>query len=65
MGRFCVRFGGSIVLWNYLMLEVKRIDRGELRGMLSSDEPRQVIHRLVVRPSKRMRERLSCLRAQP
>ena len=38
--------------------DVQRIDRGERRGMLSSGEPRRVMHRLVVRPSKQLREKL-------
>ncbi len=50
--------GGRIELQNFLVLEVQRIDRGERRGMLSSGQPRRVIHRLVVRPSKRFRARL-------
>lgn len=50
--------GGRIELQNFLILEVKRIDRGERRGMLSSGEPRRVIHRLVVRPSKQFREKI-------
>ncbi len=47
--------GGRIELENFLVLEVQRIDRGERRGMLSSGEPRRVIHRLAVRPSKRLK----------
>ncbi len=50
--------GGRIELENFLVLEVQRIDRGERRGMLSTGQPRQVIHRLVVRPSKRLKARL-------
>jgi nucleoid DNA-binding protein len=50
--------GGRIELQNFLVLEVQRIDRGERRGMLSSGEPRRVVHRLVVRPSKRLKDRL-------
>ena len=50
--------GGRIELENFLVLEVQRIDRGERRGMLSSGEPRRVIHRLIVRPSKHLREKL-------
>lgn len=50
--------GGRIELQNFLVLEVRRIDRGERRGMLSSGEPRQIIHRLVVRPGRQMRKRL-------
>jgi nucleoid DNA-binding protein len=50
--------GGRIELENFLVLDVQRIDRGERRGMLSTGEPRQVIHHLVVRPSKRLREKL-------
>jgi nucleoid DNA-binding protein len=50
--------GGRIELENFLVLEVQRIDRGERRGMLSTGEPRRVIHRLVVRPSKSLRKRL-------
>jgi len=54
--------GGRIELENFLVLEVQRIDRGERRGMLSTGEPRRVIHRLVVRPSKRLHEKLQNLR---
>lgn len=54
--------GGRIELENFLVLEVQRIDRGERRGMLSSGEPRRVIHRLVVRPSRHLRERFRKLR---
>ncbi len=50
--------GGRIELQNFLVLEVRRIDRGERRGLLSSGEPRQVIYRLVVRPSNRLRDQL-------
>ena len=50
--------GGRIELENFLVLEVQRVDRGERRGMLSTGQPRQVIHRLVVRPSKHLREKL-------
>ncbi len=50
--------GGRIELENFLVLEVQRIDRGERRGMLSSGQPRRIIHRLVVRPNKRLREKL-------
>jgi nucleoid DNA-binding protein len=50
--------GGRIELENFLVLEVQRIDRGERRGMLSTGESRQVIHHLVVRSSKRLREKL-------
>ncbi len=53
--------GGRIELQNFLVLEVQRIDRGEQRGMLSSGQPKQVIHRMVVRSGKRLRERLRCL----
>jgi nucleoid DNA-binding protein len=53
--------GGRIELQNFLVLEVQRIDRGERRGMLSTGEPRRVIHRLVVRPSKQLRERIARL----
>jgi hypothetical protein len=48
-------------LENFLVLEVQRIDRGERRGMLNTGEPRQVIHRLVVRPSKRLKTGLQRL----
>ncbi len=53
--------GGRIELENFLVLEVQRIDRGERRGMLSTGEPRREIHRLVVRPSKRLRDLLQKL----
>jgi nucleoid DNA-binding protein len=51
--------GGRIELQNFLVLEVQRIDRGERRGMLSSGEPRRVIWRLVVRPSKWLKTRIN------
>jgi nucleoid DNA-binding protein len=51
--------GGRIELQDFLVLEVKRIDRGERRGMLRSGEPRRVIHRLVVRPSKKLKARIN------
>ena len=50
--------GGRIELEHFLVLEVQRVDRGERRGMLRSGEPPRVIHRLVVRASKRLRGRL-------
>jgi len=50
--------GGRIELENFLVLEVQRIDRGERRGMLSSGEPRRVIHRLIVYPSKQLKAKL-------
>jgi nucleoid DNA-binding protein len=50
--------GGRIELQNFLVLEVRRIDRGEQRGMLASGEPYRVIHRLVVRPSKHVKSQL-------
>src|SRR5260221_10028439 len=53
---------GRIEVEKFLVLEVKRIDRGENAGHLLiggklKHAPR-VIHRLVVRPSKKFRERL-------
>jgi hypothetical protein len=51
--------GGQIELENSLVLEVQRINRGERRGMLSTGEPRRVIHRLIVRPSKQLGERIA------
>jgi nucleoid DNA-binding protein len=53
--------GGRIEIENVLVLEVQRIDWGEQRGMLSSGEPSQIIHRVVARPSKHLRERLEKL----
>jgi nucleoid DNA-binding protein len=53
--------GGRIELQSFLVLEVQRIDRGERRGMLSTGQPRRVIYRLFVRPSKQLRERFSKL----
>lgn len=47
--------GGRIELENFLVLEIQRIDRGEQRGLLKSGQPRQVIHRLIVRPSKKLK----------
>ncbi|HMN15100.1 MAG TPA: HU family DNA-binding protein, partial [Bellilinea sp.] len=47
--------GGRIELENFLVLEVQRIDRGERRGMLSTGQPRRIIKRIVLRPSKRLR----------
>lgn len=51
--------GGRIELENFLVLDVKCIDRGERRGTLSTGEPRRVIHRLVVRPSKKLKARIN------
>lgn len=51
--------GGRIELENFLVLEVQRIDRGERRGMLSTGEPKRVIWRVVVRPSKRLKARIN------
>lgn len=51
--------GGRIELQDFLVLEVQRIDRGERRGMLSTGEPRRVIHRLVARPGKLLRQHLN------
>ena len=56
--------GGRIELQNFLVLEVQRIDRGERRGILRSGETQRVIHRLVVRPNKRLREKLRNLARQ-
>ena len=53
--------GGRIELQNFLVLEVRRIDRGENRGILSSGEPRRVIHRLVVRPSKKLKAQINTI----
>jgi nucleoid DNA-binding protein len=47
--------GGRIELQNFLVLEVRRIDRGERRGMLNCGEPRRMIYRLIARPSKRLK----------
>lgn len=51
--------GGRIELQNFLVLEVKCIDRGERRGMLSTGQPRRVVHRMIVRPSKRLKLRIN------
>jgi nucleoid DNA-binding protein len=48
-----------IELENFLVLEVQRIDRGERRGMLSTGQPRRVIYRLAVHPSKRLKKHLN------
>jgi len=53
--------GGRIELENVLVLEVQRIDRAERLGMLSTGQPRRVIYRLFVRPSKQLRERIGKL----
>lgn len=54
--------GGRIEIQNFLVLEVKQVDRGENAGKLMVGgklrrAPRSVT-RLVVRPSKRLRNRL-------
>lgn len=54
--------GGRIELENFLVLEVKHIDRGEQAGMLLVGgkllrAPR-VIRKLIVRPSKSLKGRL-------
>ena len=54
--------GGRIELENFLVLEVKRVDRGEQAGsLLVGGELRRaqrVIRKLVVRPSKALKQRL-------
>jgi nucleoid DNA-binding protein len=50
--------GGRVELQNFLVLEVQRIDRGEQRGMLSTGQPRRVIHRLAARSGKRLKDQL-------
>ncbi len=54
--------GGRIELEHFLVLAVQRVDRGERRGMLGSGKPPRVIHRVVVRASKRLRGRLRQLK---
>src|SRR5258706_15105051 len=54
--------GGRIELENFLVLEVKRIDRGEQPGKLlvggKLRRAPRVIRKLTVRPSKYLRRRL-------
>jgi hypothetical protein len=38
---------------------VQLVDRGERQGMLNTGEPHRVIHRLVVRPSKKLKARIN------
>ena len=58
--------GGRIGLENFLVLQVKQIDRGERSGSLMAGgklrrAPR-IIKKLTVRPSKLLRTRLKLLR---
>jgi len=54
--------GGRIEIENFLVLEVKQVDRGENAGtLLVSGKLRRAprhIHRLIVRPSKVLRQKL-------
>jgi nucleoid DNA-binding protein len=54
--------GGRIELENFLVLEVKRIDRGEQAGTLfiggKLRRAPRIIKKLIVRPSKLLRVRL-------
>ena len=54
--------GGRIELENFLVLEVKQVDRGEQSGlpMLGGELRRapRVIRKLTVRPSKALKQRL-------
>jgi len=47
--------GGRIELENFLVLEVKEIDRGENLGILSKQKAPQHIRRIVVRWSRSIR----------
>ncbi|MBZ0274578.1 MAG: HU family DNA-binding protein [Anaerolineae bacterium] len=53
--------GGRIELENFLVLEVRRIDRGAHPGKLSSQGTSrtapQAIHRVLIRPSKYLRHK--------
>jgi nucleoid DNA-binding protein len=54
--------GGRIELENFFVLETQIIDRGEQQGLLRrgglSYIPSRVIRRLVLRPSKTIKQRL-------
>lgn len=49
--------GGRIELENFLVLETKTIDRGKNAGTLKSGNAPRYVRRLVVRGSKRLKER--------
>jgi nucleoid DNA-binding protein len=51
--------GERIELENFLVLEVKAIDRGEQAGTLSSGKAPRVIRRVVVKASKRLKRLLN------
>ena len=57
-------YEGRIELENFLVLEVKRIDRGEQPGTLliggKLRRAPRIIRRLIVRPSKRLRTLMKC-----
>ncbi len=57
--------GGRIEIQKFLILEVQQVDRGPNAGRLTHGPARRFIHRLVVRPSKQLRARLSRLTANP
>lgn len=57
--------GGRIELQNFLVLEVQRIDRGPNPGRLTTGPAQRIIHQLVVRPSKRIRKKLSRIEPRP
>ncbi|MDX1994389.1 MAG: HU family DNA-binding protein [bacterium] len=53
--------GSRIELENFLILEVKEIDRGETPGKLNHNQAPQVIRRLIVRSSKTLKQKLRVL----
>ncbi|MDL1901509.1 hypothetical protein FBR02_12130 [Anaerolineae bacterium CFX9] len=51
--------GGRVELENFLVLEVREIDRGEQRGMLNGGEAPRYVRRVVVRGSRKLKETLN------
>ncbi|MCB9451489.1 MAG: HU family DNA-binding protein [Anaerolineaceae bacterium] len=51
--------GGRIELENFLVLEVKEIDRGENAGKLKGGEAPRCVRRVVVRGSRKLKEALN------
>lgn len=51
--------GGRIELENFLVLETQTIDRGENAGALNGSDAPRYVRRVVVRGSKRLKQRLN------
>lgn len=51
--------GGKIELENFIVLETQIIDRGEQSGTLTSGEAPRIIRRVMMRVSKKLKQRIN------